>query len=119
MIDLQKFVELANKCAPELGAVYEDEPLGDGPNGFFLGEEAYYCVGKDMVWNGPIVGHLLEYLKGLHKLSDVVNINPYYLAYRAEYKTLRIWSGILSNPWHSLTPEAVIQACIDYWEAME
>jgi hypothetical protein len=105
MVDLQKFVELANKYAPELEAGLTSWALSarfPAPNTQFFVD--YHSEYQHL--NGDFMYALLEYLKGQspRRMNDSV--------WQALFKAL-------DSKWERLTPEAVIQACIDYWEAME
>jgi hypothetical protein len=107
MVDLQKFVELANKYAPELGATeFEFE---DGWVGLRLSE---YLQDADFYSNARFTLALLEYLKG--RLQHHVVLSTF-----KDIALATLLSELLAKHWLCLTPEAVIEACIDYWEAME
>ena len=109
MVDLQKFVELANKYAPELAA---------GEDGQTLWVDVFaYIVGRDVEENAAFTITLLEYLKGreaeLSKRAFAEDASD-----KDHYEWLPVFH-VMESTWRTLTPEAVIQACIDVWEVME
>lgn len=103
---IERFVELAQKHAPELEVTM-----------FATG---VMVKGAGMS-NAEFTITLLEYLKGLAVPFRYIVENEKSLPrpFPAELKApLRAWN-LLRQPWHDLTPEALLQACIDVWEVME
>jgi hypothetical protein len=110
MVDLQKFVELANKYAPELWLT-----LGKNNKTVWLGKSGWhYDPGFTPPENGLFTLTLLEYLKGQRK-----NIKPIRLMMQTYTRSENVLMAWMDKRWLDITPEAVIQACIDVWEAME
>jgi hypothetical protein len=75
-----------------------------------------YIPGGTFQNNATFTFTLLEYLKGQRQqLSDKFSETED----TSDYRKYMVADTCLQHRWLRLTPEAVIQACIDYWEAME
>jgi hypothetical protein len=106
---LKRFVELANKFAPELEVKLSHDDFLHSE-----GLKSEYKYGFSARFNSCFTITLLEYLKGLFDWEQVDEFGAAF-----SNKAEASWYHLMHTPIRDLTPELLIEGCIQIWEAME